>query len=85
MLQIGSFTFRCIGLWNYALDMQQTMLEPLNPMTQSSLVSFAELFSFMICEESRFITRGRRIPPVCFADVAIIYNKAVNEVIPPTT
>ncbi|CAG5109372.1 Similar to fem1c: Protein fem-1 homolog C (Danio rerio) [Cotesia congregata] len=39
---------RCIELWNYALDMQQSMLEPLNTMTQSSLFSFIELFSFMV-------------------------------------
>jgi hypothetical protein len=41
---------RCITLWMYALDMQQQMLEPLSPMTQSSLLSFAELFSFMMSE-----------------------------------
>merc|ERR1719277_1613928 len=41
---------RCITLWMYALDMQQKMLEPLSPMTQSSLLSFAELFSFMMSE-----------------------------------
>eukprot|EP00096_Caligus_rogercresseyi_P001274 TRINITY_DN1203_c0_g1_i1.p1 TRINITY_DN1203_c0_g1~~TRINITY_DN1203_c0_g1_i1.p1 ORF type:complete len:701 (+),score=220.98 TRINITY_DN1203_c0_g1_i1:573-2675(+) len=41
---------RCITLWMYALDMQQKMLEPLSPMTQSSLLSFAELFSFMMKE-----------------------------------
>ena len=34
----------------YALDMQQKMLEPLSPMTQSSLLSFAELFSYMMSE-----------------------------------
>ena len=37
---------RCITLWMYALDMQQKMLEPLSPMTQSSLLSFAELFRY---------------------------------------
>ena len=41
---------RCITLWMYALDMQQKILEPLSPMTQSSLLSFAELFSFMMSE-----------------------------------
>ena len=41
---------RCITLWMYALDMQQKMLEPLSPMTQSSLLSFAELFSYMMSE-----------------------------------
>lgn len=34
----------------YALEMQQSMLEPLSPMTNSSLLSFAELFSFMMAE-----------------------------------
>lgn len=34
----------------YALEMQQSMLEPLSPMTNSSLLSFAELFSFMMTE-----------------------------------
>lgn len=38
---------RCIALWMYALDMQQANLDPLSPMTLSSLLSFAELFSFM--------------------------------------
>ena len=46
---MGQFE-RCITLWMYALDMQQQMLEPLSPMTQSSLLSFAELFSFMMSE-----------------------------------
>merc|ERR1719273_1430195 len=30
--------------------MQQKILEPLSPMTQSSLLSFAELFSFMMSD-----------------------------------
>uniref|UniRef100_A0A8C5RGB5 Fem-1 homolog C n=1 Tax=Laticauda laticaudata TaxID=8630 RepID=A0A8C5RGB5_LATLA len=42
----GNFK-RCINLWKYALDMQQSNLDPLSPMTASSLLSFAELFSFM--------------------------------------
>ena len=45
---------RCITLWMYALDMQQKILEPLSPMTQSSLLSFAELFSFMMSEGGLF-------------------------------
>ena len=45
---------RCITLWMYALDMQQKILEPLSPMTQSSLLSFAELFSFMMSEGGGF-------------------------------
>ncbi|CAG0898163.1 unnamed protein product [Darwinula stevensoni] len=39
---------RCINLWMYALEMQQLMLEPLSVMTQSSLLSFAELFAYML-------------------------------------
>ena len=45
----GNFS-RCIRLWMYALEMQQSMLEPLSPMTNSSLLSFAELFSYMMAE-----------------------------------
>lgn len=69
---------RCIELWNYALDMQQSMLEPLNPMTQSSLFSFTELFSFMVGEEGRQTTRGRRVPPVKREDLLRVFEKAVS-------
>lgn len=69
---------RCIQLWNYALDMQQGMLEPLNPMTQSSFFSFAELFSFMIGEEGRQTSRGRRVPPVDRQEILKIFLKAVS-------
>ncbi|KAL2713882.1 protein fem-1 CG6966-like isoform X1, partial [Vespula squamosa] len=71
---------RCIQLWNYALDMQQGMLEPLNPMTQSSFFSFAELFSFMIGEEGRQTSRGRRVPPVDRQEILKIFLKAIVEV-----
>ncbi|XP_014475910.1 PREDICTED: protein fem-1 homolog CG6966 isoform X1 [Dinoponera quadriceps] len=71
---------RCIELWNYALDMQQNMLEPLNPMTQSSLFSFTELFSFMVGEEGRQTTRGRRVPPVQREELLRVFEKAVMEV-----
>lgn len=73
-------SFRCIDLWNYALDMQQSMMEPLNLMTQSSFFSFTELFSYMLSEESRVGARSRRIPPVSFTDVATVYIKAIDEV-----
>merc|ERR1712012_587054 len=53
---VGHFE-RCITLWMYALDMQQKILEPLSPMTQSSLLSFAELFSFMMSDGGR--SRGQ--------------------------
>ena len=39
---------KCINLWLYALRMQQEILKPLSLMTQSSLVSFAELFSYIL-------------------------------------
>jgi hypothetical protein len=48
---------RCITLWMYALDMQQKILEPLSPMTQSSLLSFAELFSFMMSEGGKIMSQ----------------------------
>lgn len=76
----GKFS-RCVSLWAYALDMQQKMLEPLNPMTQSSLFSFTELFSFMLGEEGRSVSsRGRRVPAVAFADILDILHRAIMEV-----
>lgn len=71
---------RCMELWNYALDMQQRMLEPLNPMTVSSLSSFTELFSYLIFEEGRQIIRGRRIPPLEKSELMRVFKKAVLEV-----
>ncbi|XP_070503475.1 protein fem-1 homolog CG6966 isoform X2 [Chironomus tepperi] len=71
---------RCIELWTYALRMQQRILEPLNPMTQSSLLSFAELFSFMLGEAGRPITRGRVVPPIETSDMLLVFNRAVKEV-----
>lgn len=60
--------------------MQQLILEPLNQMTQSSLLSFAELFSFMLGEAGRPVTRGRVVPPIETNDMLSIFNKAVAEV-----
>lgn len=57
---MGNFD-RCVALWMYALELQQNHLEPLNTMTQSSLYSFAELFSFMISEhQEREKAQGAR-------------------------
>lgn len=72
----GNFD-RCFELWNYALDMQQSILEPLDPMTQSSFFSFTELFSFMIRGQTN---TGRRVPPVPREYVLRVFNKAVLEV-----
>lgn len=46
---LGNFE-RCITLWMYALEMQQSVLDPLAAMTMSSFLSFAELFAFMLSE-----------------------------------
>ena len=78
---------RCITLWMYALDMQQKILEPLSPMTQSSLLSFAELFSFMMSEGGR--SRGQ----VPFANLGggaraaadLPINENMNQTSPPST
>ncbi|XP_022914639.1 protein fem-1 homolog CG6966 isoform X2 [Onthophagus taurus] len=75
----GKFN-RCIELWNYALDMQQAMLESLNPMTQSSLFSFTELFSFMMGEEGKSTSRGRIVPPVDYNEILRVFYKAIMEV-----
>lgn len=71
---------RCIELWTYALTMQQNILEPLSPMTQSSLLSFAELFSFMLGEAGRPVTRGRIVPPIDSNDMLLVFDKALQEV-----
>ncbi|XP_055375496.1 protein fem-1 homolog CG6966 [Condylostylus longicornis] len=70
---------RCIELWTYAVTMQQNILEPLSPMTQSSFLSFAELFSFMLGEAGRAMTRGRVVPPIETNDMLMIFNKSVKE------
>ena len=43
----GNFN-RCIKLWMYALELQQSSLEPLYHLTLSSLLSFCELFNFLL-------------------------------------
>lgn len=73
---MGNFQ-KCISLWMYALDMQQRLQEPLGPMTQSSFLSFAELFSFMM-SDTRFPMYEK--PKVEFTDVMCIFRKSVVEV-----
>ncbi|XP_018320025.1 protein fem-1 homolog CG6966 [Agrilus planipennis] len=75
----GKFN-KCIELWNYALDMQQSMLERLNSMTQSSLFSFTELFSYMMGEEGKHTTRGQVVPPLALGDLLKVFRKALSEV-----
>ncbi|XP_069864699.1 protein fem-1 homolog A [Dipodomys merriami] len=73
----GNFQ-RCIGLWKYALDMQQNHLEPLSPMTASSFLSFAELFSYVLQERSAKAPGPG--PHVGFADLMGVLGKGVREV-----
>ncbi|XP_060804554.1 protein fem-1 homolog CG6966 [Amyelois transitella] len=71
---------RCRQLWHHALDMQRAVLPPLSPLTQSSLYSFAELFSYMQLEHGRPSTRGRIVPPVTIDDVEPVFKKALSEI-----
>lgn len=71
----GNFE-RCINLWKYALDMQQNNLDPLSPMTARSLLSFAELFSFMLQDRAK----GLLGTSVSFDDLMGILSKSVLEI-----
>lgn len=71
----GNFE-RCINLWKYALDMQQSNLDPLSPMTASSLLSFAELFSFMLQDRAK----GLLGTSISFEDLMGILSKGVLEI-----
>ncbi|XP_044772954.1 protein fem-1 homolog A isoform X2 [Neomonachus schauinslandi] len=72
----GNFE-RCIRLWKYALDMQQSNLEPLSPMTASSFLSFAELFSYVLQDRAAKGSLGTQIG---FADLMGVLCKGVREV-----
>ncbi|XP_062814947.1 protein fem-1 homolog A [Anolis carolinensis] len=71
----GNFE-RCINLWKYALEMQQGNLEPLSPMTASSFLSFAELFSYVLQDRSK----GTLATQLGFADLMVVLSKGVREV-----
>ncbi|XP_030074662.1 protein fem-1 homolog A [Microcaecilia unicolor] len=71
----GNFE-RCINLWKYALDMQQNNLDPLSPMTASSFLSFAELFSYVLQDRSK----GTFATQVSFSDLMAVLSKSVREV-----
>ncbi|XP_035268113.1 protein fem-1 homolog A-like [Anguilla anguilla] len=71
----GNFE-RCVALWRYALDMQQGNLEPLSPMTASSLLSFAELFSFVLQDRAKGAVATR----VTFRDLMAVLGRSVREV-----
>lgn len=72
----GNFD-RCIQLWMYALDVQQKVQEPLSPMTQSSLLAFAELFSYMM-SETWSLARG--YPTAFFHDILNVFQRALKEI-----
>ncbi|XP_063147021.1 protein fem-1 homolog A [Candoia aspera] len=71
----GNFE-RCVNLWKYALEMQQGNLEPLSPMTASSFLSFAELFSYVLQDRSKG-TLGTQLG---FSDLMGVLSKGVREV-----
>ncbi|XP_053228895.1 protein fem-1 homolog A [Podarcis raffonei] len=71
----GNFE-RCINLWKYALEMQQVNLEPLSPMTASSFLSFAELFSYVLQDRSK----GTLATQLGFPDLMGVLSKGVREV-----
>ncbi|KAM6464562.1 protein fem-1 homolog A [Liasis olivaceus] len=71
----GNFE-RCINLWKYALEMQQGNLEPLSPMTASSFLSFAELFSYVLQDRSK----GTLATQLGFSDLMGVLGKGVREI-----
>ncbi|CAG0914333.1 unnamed protein product [Notodromas monacha] len=64
---------KCITLWLYALRMQQEILEPLSLMTQSSLSSFAELFSYILSK------RISASVPMFVPDLIVVFEQALAE------
>nr|XP_039272544.1 protein fem-1 homolog CG6966-like [Styela clava] len=68
---------RCIALWMYALDMQQSNLEPLSPMTLSSLLSFAELFSFMQKDQ---VNMRIQVPKATHTQILAVLRRAIHEI-----
>jgi len=54
------------------------MLEPLNPLTQGSFLSFAELFWFMVGDKRHAFFP---LPVLAFNDALRVFEKAVSEVI----
>ncbi|KAJ8374511.1 hypothetical protein SKAU_G00050910 [Synaphobranchus kaupii] len=56
--------------------MQQSSLDPLSPMTASSFLSFAELFSFVLQDRAK----GAMATRVTFHDLMAVLGKSVREV-----
>ena len=66
---------RCLQLWSYALEVQLRNLEPLNPMTVSSFVSFAELFSFKETQQSL-----HGVQNITWTDFKTVFDKIFAEI-----
>jgi ankyrin repeat protein len=66
---------RCTVLWMYALDMQQRSFDPLSQMTQSSFLSFAELFSFMLGDK----LEDELPQDVDYSQILVVFEKALTE------
>lgn len=75
----GNFK-KCISLWMYALRMQQKYLEPLNVMTQSSLISFTELFYFTLVKSPSHPRLNNLNQKVTFANIFCVFEHAVLEI-----
>ncbi|GAV07188.1 hypothetical protein RvY_17059 [Ramazzottius varieornatus] len=67
---------RCLQLWSYALEVQLRNLEPLNPMTVSSFVSFAELFSFKETQQSL-----HGVQNITWCDFKTVFDKIFAEIL----
>ena len=80
----GNFEM-CMKLWMYALDMQLCVLDALNPMIQSSLYSFSELFSFIVSKSAEkvkfddlFAVLERAQRQWNYAHIAYKYTKSMT-------
>uniref|UniRef100_A0A915JAI4 Uncharacterized protein n=1 Tax=Romanomermis culicivorax TaxID=13658 RepID=A0A915JAI4_ROMCU len=86
---------RCIDLWLYALNIQQSIMEPLCSLTLGSFMSFAELFCFLLNDSTRNQqqnfsfnnnndnqNQAPNLEPrsLRFSDVYLILNMAVDEI-----
>ncbi|XP_065560457.1 protein fem-1 homolog C-like isoform X2 [Artemia franciscana] len=73
---------RCLQLWMYALEMQQTLLEPLNCLTLSSFLSFVELFNHMVSVRDKMSQERNNDhvpPPLNFQEVMAVFTRCLRE------
>uniref|UniRef100_A0A914XP01 Uncharacterized protein n=1 Tax=Plectus sambesii TaxID=2011161 RepID=A0A914XP01_9BILA len=75
---VGQFE-RCFQLWTHALHLQQSCLEPLNQMTQATILAFAEIFGYILNERS--LTRNAEAPITLTSEhIVSVLEKAVDEI-----